>query len=68
LVSGVFPAIHRLVVRTSGHAFADDSKAWVRRNADMSHDAIEEEIVHIAIFNDPVKPLATEKAIQASIQ
>jgi hypothetical protein len=58
----------RTKVPPSATPDSNNSQAWVRRNANMRHDAIEDEILRIAIFNDPVKPLATEKAIQASIQ
>src|ERR1700736_1107943 len=46
----------------------DDSQAWVRRHANLRHDATEDEIVRITIFSDPVKPRPTEKSIQASIE
>lgn len=38
------------------------------RRSEVEHDAVEDKVVRVAVFNDADKPTATKKAIEAPVQ
>jgi hypothetical protein len=44
------------------------SKPWARPDPDIGQYTVKDEVKCITVFSETDKPLATEKAVQASIQ